>query len=201
MSFDPYINQAKSSFPYSDFTTVKESRYSCLMPWHHNDVQAAFRELPNITSFIDLTAHIGVDTIMLHYLYPKAIGISNEYDKDTFDKLQDNLCRYSRILKKPLSMMKAHQGDAVELVREGVTKVDLIYIDPPWGGEYKQKKMQLFLSGTNVAELIPSLLHPARTIVLKTPVNIDVSDYKNLKFRKYPITTGKKISYNLWFFC
>ena len=50
---------------------------------------------------------------------------------------------------------------------------DVIFIDPPWGGSiYKTKmKVDLFLDGLNVINIIDSLYNYTRIIALKVPNN------------------------------
>lgn len=207
--FEDIVLKSKySQIPYKYFDTVSESRYSSLMPWHQRDVKAVLRsEFPKLYSFVDLTAHIGVDTVFLHELYPRASSVSVEYDEETYLVLRDNLVRMSIIMDKDYEKMWAMHGDAVQIVDSGldslpIKSIDAAYIDPPWGGKsyMEQATMKLFLGDTNVAILVEKILSQKIPVILKTPVNIDFSDYQHLSYKKYDITTGKKVSYLLLIF-
>jgi len=209
---------------YSYFSTVPESRYSSLMPWHLPTVERAFKEeLTNPRRIIDMTGHIGVDSIFFGVLYPEVFTISFENDPKVFLRLRDNLVRYAIILDRQDYLSSVYEGDRLvsaylddstkHLDSPIVTSSDLVYLDPPWGGPeyYKQDSLDLYLSGTNVIEIIRKLLANGTPLVtLKAPANFNRSGLDQLRQvgdrqikikekRIYTKPTGGKLSYLLFF--
>lgn len=199
----------KTYFDYSYFSTFGEiSRYSSLMPWHLAGVRnTLLKEIRNPNSIVDLTAHIGVDSINFSILYPNAKIISIEFDPEVYLLLRDNLLRYSIILNKSPFNLRAYNNDATQILDHPmVIGSDILYVDPPWGTNYgQQNTMQLKLGDMNIEDIIRKLLsNGVKTIILKGPSNLYTQDlYRlNAKIKRYEIYTkpqGGKISYLLFF--
>lgn len=219
--YDPFdkfiIDISKTTeLDYSYFSTTKESRYSSLMPWHLGGVRHAFlSEIPNAVKIVDLTSHIGVDSVFLNILYRTASVISIEIDTDTFLRLRDNLIRFMIVLNKTPEQISMYNADSSYLLNNpSITSADIVYIDPPWGGPeyYKIRALKLYLGSIEATDVVSKLLeNGVGHVVLKAPENIDYNDINKLetvKGRKVRITQhkiytkprGGKLSYLLFFF-
>jgi 16S rRNA G966 N2-methylase RsmD len=128
---------------------------------------------------IDATAHVGVDSITLAYSFPKANITSIEIDKKTYEALQYNIknLKYS-------NQITALNMSADVYLRNFNKKVDLIYMDPPWGGRGYKPASDLPLydkSGTPtipLSEVINLALTKTNLLVLKAPYNFKVDEFK-----------------------
>lgn len=199
----------KTILDYSFFTTMgSESRYSSLMPWHIASLLNVKNYLPSSPKkIVDLTAHIGVDTIFYGILYPDADILAIENNKDTFLKLEYNLKKYGEILNRK-GTFKALLSDSSKLLDDPrITGADIVYIDPPWGGtEYKKEAfIGLKLGDLDIINVVLKLLERVKTIVLKIPLNFDKqSVYKSplnkYKIKYFPVYAGKKQSFGLFIF-
>jgi hypothetical protein len=203
--FEQYIiNLSKDTYlNYSYFDTSGEiSRYSSLMPWHLFSVRnAMLREINNPQQIIDLTAHIGVDSVNFSILYPNANIISVEYDLDTFLLLRDNLLRYAIILNKSPFNLSAYHYDATKILDYPmVLDSNVAYLDPPW-----QSNPQLYLGDMKIEDIIIKLLqNGVQNVILKAPPNYELYDLGlDVIIHQYKIYTkpkGGKLSYVLYFF-
>lgn len=196
MSFADYITRSRGPMDFSRFKTVDESRYSCLMPWHVEQVRTIFKkEIPNAKVLEDRTAHIGCDAINFSDLYPKADIFAYEIDSKVAEILKQNIKAYRK------TNIQVIVGDSSKLPLHESS--DVVYLDPPWGGvDYKlEKKMHLFLGERPIAELIAEYL-PQATVVLKGPTNLHEKDLEipGAKIKTYLIRTASgKPSFNLHF--
>jgi len=155
---------------YSKFMVVKESEYSCLMPYHAKQVgdiiEAHFGGRKNINDILDATANIGCDTINFRTRFG-ANCISLEMDHaahaclvqnqqaftDPKDTKQDQSIEEK--LNKQLESLQIYYPDnnfsvhcnCIEFIAGFKKTMDFVYFDPPWGGPdyWKQKNMMLFL--------------------------------------------------------
>jgi len=78
---------------------------------------------------------------------------------------------------------------------------DVIYLDPPWGGnDYKNKeKIDLCLDGINVIDIINQMYNFTKIIVLKVPNNFNLSRIDTTFWisKIFNITKNKKNVYKL----
>jgi 16S rRNA G966 N2-methylase RsmD len=100
----------------------------------------------NIT-ITDATAGIGGNSIQFCKCFKHVICIENNYD--TFNVLKQNLKNFQN------NKLYTCSFNAVKYI----TKQDVIFIDPPWGGnDYKLKKrINLYLDNLDVIDIINSL--------------------------------------------
>lgn len=194
MSFDEFITKYRNPINFSLFSTLEESRYSCLMPWHVDQVRKVLlTEIKNPKILVDFTAHIGCDTINFSLTFPGSKIRAYEIDQKKADVLKKNILSFKR--------------QNIEVIVKDSTKeeigedVSMVYLDPPWGGPgYKDRKdVELFLGDHNVKELIPKYIQKT-TVILKAPVNLDPSILRlpESRVKTYSIKTPSgKISFNL----
>jgi hypothetical protein len=202
--FPRHVISAPSPIDYSLLKTTSASIYSSLMPWHIAEVRKAFlQEVKKPRLIEDRTAHIGVDLINLAQIYPKALFIGYEIDKEAYDVLTKNI---STFFKDQDRFDLRHEGGEKRLPHP---EADVIYFDPPWEGrEYKVKKeLTLYLGDCSIDEIIVDFLRLRKnlTIVLKAPLNLSKKLLERIakvakRAQEYPIHSGEKVSYNLWFF-
>lgn len=97
---------------YSKFVVVKESEYSCLMPYHAKQVgdiiEAHFGGSENINDIMDATAHIGCDTINFRTRFG-ANCISLEVDRVAHACLVQNQQAFTKP-KEPVSEKQKHEN-------------------------------------------------------------------------------------------
>ena len=211
MSFEKFIVDASKSthLDYSYFSTAGEvSRYSSLMPWNLIHVRdAMLKEIPDAKQIIDLTAHIGVDSVHFGVLYPNAKIISLESNLEFYLLLKDNLLKYS-------TNSECLNADSTQLLDDPVvTSSDVVYLDPEWGGHgYQKDTIKLCIGDTSVEEVIRKCLqNNVKVVILKGPCNLFTDDLYNLglinemkvdvhKYKIYTKPQGGKLSYLLYFF-
>jgi hypothetical protein len=126
----------------------------------------------------DLTGNVGGDTIMFGLQY-KHVD-SYEWSEDNFKALKNNVGVYD------LPNVVLHQGDSTELFKH---HVDVLYMDPPWGGpEYKEKKeLDLMMGKYTVSEYLKKVTDSEwkpSYIFLKVPANFMFDSLKILPVKK-----------------
>lgn len=209
--FEKYILDGSNStyLNFAYFSTAGTlSRYSSLMPWHLTNVRdVMMKEIPNATKITDLTAHIGVDSVNFSLIFPNANIISIEIDPEIFLLLRDNLLRYCILNKRYPSTLKAYNNDATLVLNHPmVINSDVVYVDPPWGGEnyVQEDKIKLKLGEMKIEDIVRQLLqNGVPTIILKGPVNLYTEELYTISpnIKRYEIKTkpqGGKISYLLF---
>lgn len=166
---------------YEKFNIVSSSSYSVLKPWHKEQVKeilTSWFPVDSVKFIVDATAHIGVDTIHMSNLFPRAIIDAFEIVPETFQKLRNNIRTFHKE-----QVIRPHNEDVT--LWQPTHVVDFLYVDPPWGGVHygKQETMDLYLQKEkneqnetkNVNALIDKWIQSGkiRNIVLKAPKNFD----------------------------
>jgi predicted NAD-dependent protein-ADP-ribosyltransferase YbiA (DUF1768 family) len=188
--FGKEITKFNTTGTYQLYRIVNSSPYSVLKPWEKKDVTAAltkwFQPASSIRRIIDATAHIGVDTIHMSTLFPRATIDAYEIVPETYEALVVNIQR----LKKT-DRIRPHNEDIT--LWEPTFMVDFLYVDPPWGGKNydKQDSMDLFLQregnapdeAKNVNTLIDKWIDSGkiRSVVMKAPKNFN-GEYLRSKY-------------------
>jgi hypothetical protein len=146
------------------------SLYSSLMPWHLPDVDVALRaEFPGPPprAIIDATAHIGVDSANFLRIFPRAKVTAIEIDPSVARVLRRNAARIAARYAQPGGGIEVVEGDSLAYLRRVAKPVDLIFLDPPWGGPGVHSPLDL--SGEPLPKVVAELLRAARVIVVKLP--------------------------------
>lgn len=114
----------------------------------------------------DATACIGGATYAFAQMFARVNAI--ELDKGRYDYLRHNITILGMAHK-----VRCVCGDAMEICP--VTRQDLIFLDPPWGGpEYKtMERVSLSLSGLPLSEVCRTFAPSTTYIALKVPTNFD----------------------------
>ena len=140
----------------------------------------------------DATAGIGGNSIYFCKTFKFVNCIENNYD--TFNILKSNLNDYKNNILYTCSFMYIIQ----------LLKQDIIFIDPPWGGnDYKlKKKMNLFIDNVDIIDIINKLYHNTRFICLKVPNNFNITNDINLfwEYKIHNIYKNKKNIYKIIIF-
>lgn len=141
---------------------------------------AILLQLPNITpesTIIDCTACIGGNTISFAKQFNRVIAIEN--DTKRFEMLLHNISLFNFHPPHVTTIC----GDCVAYLEDlsrshnspASPSVDILFIDPPWGGSSYQtlETIQLFLNDIPLQEIIQRFLPIAKYIACKLPTNID----------------------------
>jgi hypothetical protein len=171
---------------YQYFLTVPSSYYSCLMPWHVEQVESIILDWfdkTELETIVDATANIGVDSIFFSKIYDNSRIYSYEIDPLTFGALVQNVKRYNA------DNIKVFNDSSINLLKNKGTNYDLVYIDAPWGGKdyYKLKNIDLYLQAEDdlIKDEYKNLItfarylyyyNVAKNIVLKVPYNFNFEE-------------------------
>jgi 16S rRNA G966 N2-methylase RsmD len=193
---------------YSRFVVVKESEYSCLMPYQAKQVgdiiEAHFGGRENINDILDATAHIGCDTINFRTRFgANCISLEMDQDahaclvqnqqaftdtKDTKDQsIEEKLDKQSESLQiyYPDNNFSVH-CNCIEFITGFKKTMDFVYFDPPWGGPdyWKQKNIMLFLEHKGREYPLYTVVTRVfkegfcKTVVVKTPNNFNMHTFR-----------------------
>ncbi|MES1911615.1 MAG: hypothetical protein MHM6MM_004023 [Cercozoa sp. M6MM] len=128
-------------------------------------------------SVTDGTACVGGDSLALAAVFAKLNSV--EYDRSRYDMLQNNL----KVALSPENLQKVSflTGDFNALVASGQLRQQILFLDPPWGGEdyLKSKKLVLRLGSKHLGDCIMNAKTAApelQIVALKLPKNIDLAD-------------------------
>lgn len=188
--FGKEITKFNTTGTYQLYRIVNSSPYSVLKPWEKKDVNAAFTKwfqpVTSIRRIVDATAHIGVDTVNMSNVFPRAVIDAYEIVPETYEALVVNIQR----LKKT-DRIRPHNEDIT--LWEPTFVVDFLYVDPPWGGKNydKQDSLDLFLQregnapdeAKNMNALVDKWIDSGkiRSVVMKVPKNFNM-EYLRSKY-------------------
>ncbi|NBW29632.1 peptide-methionine (S)-S-oxide reductase, partial [bacterium] len=143
-------SMTKEDPSYANYITVESSDYSVLKPWHREQVKQVLESwFPNkneIRSILDGTTHIGVDAIYLSELFPDALINAYEIVPETMVALRINIKTFGKE-----DRIVPHLQDITTWNPN--KNVDILFVDPPWGGHgYKKvKELNLYLQEEGAA--------------------------------------------------
>jgi tRNA/tmRNA/rRNA uracil-C5-methylase (TrmA/RlmC/RlmD family) len=145
-----------------------------------------YKKKEDIT-IVDSTACVGGDTISFCHNFGIVIPI--EIDSNRYKDLLHNINLYNIQNAFPIN------GNCLEKIPEIEINIDVIFIDPPWGGsDYKlQDKLDIKMDDKDLDQIITSLfIKNVKLVVLKLPKNYN---YENLipKLKSYRVTLNKEI--------
>jgi SAM-dependent methyltransferase len=148
-TFEKTIIAADSE--YDKFIAVPSSDYSVLKPWHKEQVNKALTEWfpgsDTIKLIVDGTSHIGVDAIHFGKMYPRAEVHACEIVPEIAVALQLNIQRLGaqNVIPHVVDISLWEPEDISSWSTQ--TQVDILFVDPPWGGKGYDKvpKLDLYL--------------------------------------------------------
>lgn len=171
-----------------------EGRYSITPKRYSQETVRIIKDLHHDAkkfTILDGTANVGGDSLRLAMNFKRVISV--EMSHLNHDILISNI----KIYKLPITVYKGDITKLLYLIDEQI--VDLLYLDPPWGGkEYmKQDKVNLFLSGIEIKDVVLSARkhRHLKYIVLKLPSNFDFDRFAGIKYQKHQIRMTKTMYY------
>lgn len=128
---------------------------------------------PMDSVLIDATGGVGGDTITFAKKFQQVISI--ELDAQRYGFLKNNIDTYK------LNNVININGDSLAIIPK-LTNIDVIYIDPPWGGKsYKDKAiMRITMNNMELEDIIINFLSNdlmtmiPKLIAIKLPKNYDL---------------------------
>ena len=130
---------------------------------------------PQEVTILDATSGVGGDTIVFGRSFGKVIGC--ELDEKRFNMLKNNVSIYN------LQNVKVFNEDCLKLIFD-LNFLDVVYMDPPWGGKtYKdENSLRLSIGDRSIESIVVDLLDSKksksasklREIVFKLPKNYDL---------------------------
>lgn len=179
-------------FTTDDFVQIQpETGYSSPKPEHIPQEIEFFRlHFSHAMKIIDGTAHVGVDTAILAHAIPNAGILAIEIKPKTYEALVENMKR-----RGLTGIVNTWNGDVVNFINTTNEKVDLFYLDPPWGGPgYKRGISDLPLSGTSLFSITDIILtRVSSNIVIKVPFNFNVDGF-DISLKKGRVKEISRIS-------
>lgn len=159
---------------------------------------------PNISyddiTIFDGTACVGGDTIAFGNIFGSVISV--EIDKNRFYMLTKNINEYNLYNVIPIN------DNCLNILKK-INFIDIVYLDPPWGGKnYKvTKSIRLSLSGIYIDDIVNDIINNIRSqvrlIVIKLPKNYDIKQlykltrHNNIQILKYILKKMIIIVYKL----
>lgn len=147
---------------------------------------------PKYSTIVDATGGVGGDTITFSNIFETVVSI--ELNSKRFSFLNNNIETYR--LKNVIMI----NGDSTNIIPK-LSNVDVVYIDPPWGGKsYKtEKDLRLKLGNLSLETvIIKFLLNSALNIyllVVKLPKNYDL----NFFYEKIKMNPKLNSKINIYF--
>ncbi len=137
----------------------------------------------------DATACIGGNSVLFCKDFYKVICVEKE--NDIFSILKSNTKDY----------LNCQCYNASYNYVKFLIKQNIIFIDPPWGGnDYKNKKnVKLYLDNIDIQKIINEMYSFTDLVVLKVPINFDNNSLNNLFWyhRFHNITKFNRTVYNI----
>jgi hypothetical protein len=169
----------KSGIDYSQLRITPEGEYSITKKHDSLKIVENMRKLCGSLknkSIVDLTGNVGGDTIRfgMNFKYVE----SYELNPENFEALKNNVEVYNLDKK-----IKLFMGDSTKLYH--TKKVDVLYMDPPWGGpDYKDKEnLDLYLGSERIDLYLKDILEQTwrpNYIFLKLPSNYNFNRFIEL---------------------
>lgn len=179
------------SIDYTLLRVTQQSCYLCLTAHHAPQVSSFLhQELPDVHTIVDGTAHIGCDTLNFAIVYPNAQITAIDIDVTAFECLESNIKTFfpHEYQQARFSLVR---DDFLKVIRTPELKpVDLVYLDPPWGGPdyYKKQRLMLYLSDVPIFTVINEIFtrQLCKYVLLKVPKNFDVIEFTSqISFRNW----------------
>lgn len=198
---DNIIFTKEEGIDISKILYTKESQYSTTPPDEAEKIDnIIIKSLKNIEadkiSIIDGTANIGGNTISFAKKFKKVLAI--EKSPLNFQALKNNVeIVFKPKLKAETILLNSSVVNVLKSVKSG--EYDVLFLDPPWGGRHYRyfDKLDLFLDGINICNLIKKYFKKFDLIVLKVPANFNINLLKEgvKKYKSAAIQTNNIRNY------
>lgn len=141
------------------------------------------------STITDATACIGGNSVLFAKDFKNVICIEKDYE--VYKILKSNMNKYANCDSYNVSYN----------CLKFILKQDIIFIDPPWGGnDYKSKKnIKLYLDFIDIQTIINEVYNFTKIVVLKIPSNFDMDSLNNLFWSHdvHSITKYSRTIYNM----
>lgn len=199
------INVIKKIFPIDNCNNIHELQYdseglwSISHPNHANKLSEEIKSFKNLelNTILDSTAGLGGNTLSFAKKFNKVISI--EYNFNRFNMLHNNVSFYD------FNNIELNYGDLIDLIPKFNEKIDVVFVDPPWGGpNYKEdSNLKIELSNKNLADVTNLISNynyqgnKVKLVVYKLPYNFNFSEItevcKNIIKSEHRIKEGNII--------
>lgn len=182
---DKSFVKARGMFPTEDgvdkeqLQVTRESIYSISDTWEARKITEMITDIlrqddPLIQTedllITDATANVGGDSIDFSKHFYKVTSV--EYDDLTCGALKNNLKVYRRDNVDPILCK-----DYLAVLND--IEQDVLFMDPPWGENYrKSEKMMLHLGDNPVWSIVNRLNHKPWIVAIKAPSNFNFHQYR-----------------------
>jgi predicted RNA methylase len=136
-----------------------------------SDILLSLKGINTNSTILDGTACVGGNTISFAKKGFNVISV--ELDKQRSELLSHNIKLYNLENK-----IKIYNKNLLEIYKR--FKLDILFIDPPWGGiEYiNEEYIDLYLGDLEISELCFKIKNYTKYIAIKTPTNFDYNKFK-----------------------
>lgn len=125
----------------------------------------------------DCTANHGGDTIAMA-LHPEFNVYATENDTPTYNNLVHNVDQYIATGEISGENVHLYNENCLKLLDDG-WEFDLIYIDPPFGTEYRTQDRYIpRLNGIRLDSVVNNYIAQAAIFMLKVPKNFDIKTFR-----------------------
>lgn len=146
-----------------------------------NHLDETFKVDPHNCNIVDMTAGVGGNVLSFSTSFNIVYGIEIDEVREKYLKNNAEVYGFDNIV--------TYCGDSMNCINN-INGIDVIFIDPPWGGKnYKDvDSIQLSLSNTSIEKIINDLFNSKnpKIICLKLPNNYDMY-HLYCELKKYKI--------------
>jgi len=187
-----------------------EGKYSITRPAQgYQIVDIIKKYIPNSKAynFVDGTAGMGGDLYYVAPLFAKSVGIEKN---PIHAKIAESNLKILEVKNVEMHNMSVIDYLEDSLISDGKTfrddfpnGIDVLWIDPPWGGPgYKKyKELDLFLDGKNIGEFVKDWLDNkiAKVIFVKAPANYNMRTIVELgyKYKRFDVMAKNDVKFIL----
>jgi len=180
------INVIKKIFPQINCNNINKLKYdqeglwSISRPVDADEISTKIKlfEKTGITinTILDSTAGLGGNTLSFANYFNKVISV--EYDKERFELLKNNIDNYT------YNNIVLHNFDFLQILKEINEQIDVVFVDPPWGGpNYKfDDNLNIKISNTSLSDICILLDNYSfndnkiKIIIFKLPYNFNYNE-------------------------
>lgn len=176
-------------FPHVDYSKIQYDSEGIFSITHPDDaetisklIMGMFENYSNI-SILDGTGGLGGNTISFSKYFKNITSI--ELNKERCDMLENNVKLFN------LLNVTVVNTNSVKYMYENLSKFDIFFFDPPWGGpDYKkQSNLRLKMDSLDLDIIIDNINKKTsnKLIVFKLPFNYDFEQFSNYNYKLYEI--------------
>ena len=182
-------NVLKKIFPHEKCKNIYNLKYDSEGLWsisHPNHADELSKKIKlfekigiNMGVILDATAGLGGNTLSFANFFDKVISV--EFNKKRFNLLNNNIDNYT------FTNIDIYNIDFIKLLGILNERIDVVFIDPPWGGpEYKyDNNLMIRISNLELSDICHIISNycynnnKIKLIVFKLPYNFNLSEIIN----------------------